>query len=44
MSDKDKLINLMLQIQYIINEEYEENENIQDAFNALAIALEEVNT
>jgi hypothetical protein len=42
MSDttKDKLVNLMLQIQYIIDEDYEDNVDIQDAFNALASAFD----
>ena len=43
MSDnKEKLTQLMLQIQYIIDEEYEENDYLQTAFNNLAIALDDV--
>ena len=43
MSDnKEKLTQLMLQIQYIIDEEYEENDYLQTAFNDLAIALDDV--
>ena len=38
---KQRLDNIMLQLQTIIDEEYEENDNIQDAFNALACALDE---
>ena len=42
MSDyKQRLDNIMLQLQAIIDEEYEDNVNIQDAFNALACALDE---
>lgn len=37
---QSKLVNLMLQIQYIIDEEYEEDYAVQTAFNNLAIALE----
>jgi hypothetical protein len=42
MSDntKDKLTNLMLQMQEILMEDYEDNEDIQDAFNALASAFD----
>jgi len=42
MSDniKEKLTSLMLQIQYIIDEDYEDNEDIQTSFNNLAIALD----
>jgi hypothetical protein len=42
MSDniKDKLTSLMLQMQDIIMEDYEDNEDIQDAFNALASAFD----
>ena len=38
---KQRLDNAMLQLQYIIDEEYEENDLVQDAFNALACALDE---
>ena len=38
---KQRLDNIMLQLQTIIDEEYEDNANIQDAFNALACALDE---
>ena len=37
---KDKLTSLMLQIQDIIMEDYEDNTDIQDAFNALASAFD----
>jgi hypothetical protein len=42
MSDntKEKLVNLLLQIQDIIMEDYEDNVDIQDAFNALANAID----
>ena len=42
MSDnvKDKLTSLMLQMQDIIMEDYEDNADIQDAFNALASAFD----
>jgi len=42
MSDntKDKLTSLMLQMQDIIMEDYEDNVDIQDAFNALASAFD----
>jgi len=37
---KEKLTSLMLQIQDIIMEDYEDNADIQDAFNALASAFD----
>jgi protein-arginine kinase activator protein McsA len=40
ISTKDKLTNLMLQMQDIIMEDYEDNADIQDAFNALASAFD----
>ena len=41
MSDyKQRLDNIMLQLQTIIDEEYEDNNNVQDAFNNLAIVLD----
>jgi len=42
MSDntKEKLTSLMLQIQDLIMEDYEDNTDIQDAFNALASAFD----
>ena len=43
MSDnKAKLTQLMLQIQAIIDEDYEENDYLQTAFNNLAVALDDV--
>ena len=39
---KQQLTALMLQIQIIIDEEYEENDYLQTAFNNLAIALDDV--
>ncbi len=38
---KQRLDSIMLQLQSIIDEEYEDNANIQDAFNALHCALDE---
>jgi hypothetical protein len=40
ISTKDKLTNLMLQMQEIIMQDYEDNEDIQNAFNALASAFD----
>jgi hypothetical protein len=41
MSDyKQRLDSIMLQLQNIIDEEYEDNDNVQDAFNNLAIVLD----
>ena len=40
ITTKEKLVNLMLQMQIIIDEDYEDNEDIQNAFNALACALD----
>ena len=37
---KDKLTSLMLQMQEILMEDYEDNEDIQNAFNALASAFD----
>jgi hypothetical protein len=42
MSDyTQRLDSIMLQLQEIIDEEYEDNNKIQTAFNNLAIALDE---
>jgi len=38
---KQRLDNAMLQLQMIIDEEYEDNDNVQTAFNNLAVALDE---
>jgi hypothetical protein len=38
---KQRLDNVMLQLQSIIDEEYEDNDNVQDAFNMLAVVLDE---
>jgi len=40
ITTKDKLTSLMLQMQEIIMEDYEDNVDIQDAFNALASAFD----
>lgn len=37
---KQRLDNAMLQLQMIIDEEFEDNDNVQDAFNALAVVLD----
>jgi protein-arginine kinase activator protein McsA len=37
---KEKLTSLMLQMQEILMEDYEDNADIQDAFNALASAFD----
>ena len=39
---KQKLDRAMLQLQALIDEEFEYNESIQEAFNALACALDDV--
>jgi hypothetical protein len=38
---KQRLDSIMLQLQSIIDEEYEDNDNIQTAFNQLACALDD---
>ena len=38
---KQRLDNIMLRLQTIIDEEYEDNDNVQDAFNMLAVVLDE---
>ena len=38
---KQRLDSIMLQLQSIIDEEYEDNDSIQTAFNNLAVALDE---
>ena len=40
ITTKDKLTNLMLQMQEILMQDYEDNEDIQNAFNALANAFD----
>ena len=40
ITTKEKLTSLMLQINYIIQDDYEDNEDIQNAFNALASAFD----
>ena len=40
VTTKEKLTSLMLQMQEILMEDYEDNEDIQDAFNALACAFD----
>ena len=41
MEYTEKLDSLMLQLQALLDEEFEENVRIQDAFNALACALDD---
>jgi hypothetical protein len=42
MSDyKQRLDNALIQLQYIIDEEYEDNDYVQTAFNNLAIILDD---
>ena len=38
---KQRLDNAMLQLQFIIEEEYEDNDYVQTAFNNLAIILDD---
>ena len=38
---KQRLDNALVQLQSIIDEEYEDNDNVQDAFNMLAVVLDE---
>ena len=40
VTTKEKLTSLMLQMQEILMEDYEDNADIQDAFNALASAFD----
>ena len=40
LDNQSKIVNLMLQLQLIIDEDYEDNEEIQTAFNNLVIALD----
>jgi hypothetical protein len=40
ISTKEKLVSLMLQMQEIIMQDYEDNEDIQNAFNSLASAYD----
>jgi hypothetical protein len=40
LDNQSKIVSLMLQLQNIIDEDYEDNEDIQTAFNNLFIALD----
>ena len=40
LDNQSKIVSLMLQLQHIIDEDYEDNEDIQTAFNNLFIALD----
>lgn len=44
LDNQSKLVNLILQIQEIIEDEYEDNEDIQTSFNNLVIALDNAET
>jgi hypothetical protein len=39
---KRRIDSLMLQLQDVLEEDYSENDAVQDAFNALAIVLDDV--
>ena len=39
---KSRIDSLMLQLQDVLEEDYSENDAVQDAFNALAIVLDDV--
>ena len=39
---KSKIDSVMLQLQDLLEEDYSENDAVQDAFNALAIVLDDV--
>ena len=40
LDNQSKIVSLMLQLQHIIDEDYEDNEEVQTAFNNLFIALD----
>ena len=40
LDNQSKIVNLMLQLQHLIDEDYEDNEEIQTSFNNLFIALD----
>ena len=40
LDNQSKIVSLMLQLQHIIEDEYEDNEDIQTSFNNLFIALD----
>ena len=40
LDNQSKIVNLMLQLRHLIDEDYEDNEEIQTAFNNLVIALD----
>ena len=39
---KRRIDSLMLQLQDVLEEDYSENDAVQDAFNALAVVLDDV--
>jgi hypothetical protein len=40
LDNQSKIVSLMLQLQHIIEEDFEDNEEIQTSFNNLFIALD----
>jgi hypothetical protein len=40
LENQSKIVNLIMQLQYIIDEDYEDNEEVQTAFNNLFTALD----
>ena len=40
LDNQSKIVSLMLQLQHIIDEDYEDNEEVQTAFNNLFTALD----
>lgn len=40
LDNQSKIVNLMLQLQLLIDEDYEDNEEVQTSFNNLFIALD----
>ncbi len=40
LDNQTKIVSLMLQLQSLIDEDYEDNEEVQTSFNNLAIALD----
>jgi hypothetical protein len=40
LDNQSKIVSLMLQLQHIIDEDYEDNEEVQTSFNNLFIALD----
>jgi hypothetical protein len=40
LDNQSKIMNVLLQLQELLNEDFEDNEDIQNAFNQLASALD----